>query len=344
VTNGAERRTKPVVLLYEAIHPDGLALLEEQAEVRYAPGWSEEEVLPILRDVAGIIIRANGRITRRLMEHAPRLKVVGRHGVGLDNVDVAAATDLGIYVVNTPQANAEAVAEHTLGLMIALFKHIVAGDRELRAGNWDARYRLVGHELKGCTLGVVGCGRIGSRVAQMAHAAFDVHILYHDAVPRPELEARLGAKRLGLEELLQRADCVTLHVPLTPATRELIGERELALMKPTAFLINTSRGPVVDEAALIQALQAGRIAGAALDVYATEPLPTDSPLLDVENVIVTPHMAAHTVEALRNMSLVAKDVIAVLEGREPAHWVNREGVRARSGHVAPRVSGNTAAG
>ncbi len=305
---------KPVVLLYESIHPDGLAVLKEKAEVRYAPGWSEEEVLPIIGDVAGIIIRANGQITRRLMENAPCLKVVGRHGVGLDNVDVAAATELGITVVNTPEANAEAVAEHTLGLMIALSKRIGEGDRALRAGNWDARYTLIGHELRGCTLGVIGCGRIGSRVAHMAHAAFDMQVVYHDVIAYPKLEAELGAERVELEKLLRRSDVVTLHVPLTPATQGLIGEKELALMKPTAFLINTSRGPVVDEAALVEALRSGQIAGAGLDVYSTEPLPADSPLLSMENVLFTPHMAAHTEEALRNMSLVAEDIIAVLEG------------------------------
>lgn len=319
----------PTVLLYESIHADGLALLQEKAEVRYASGWSEEEVLPIVADVEGIIIRANGRITRRLMENAPRLKVVGRHGVGLDNVDVATASELGIYVVNTPEANAESVAEHALGLMIALSRQIVEGDRELRAGNWNARYALIGRELRWCTLGVLGCGRIGSRMAQMAHAAFDMQVLYDDVIPRPELEVTLGAKRVPREELLRRADYVTLHVPLIPSTRGLIGAGELALMKPTAFLINTSRGPVVDEDALREALRSGRIAGAALDVYSTEPLPDDSPLLSAQNLLLTPHMAAHSEEALRNMSMVAEDIIAVLEGREPTHWVNQDMMQHR---------------
>jgi len=244
--------------------------------------------------------------------------------VGVDNVDVATATELGIYVVNTPQANAESVAEHALGLMIALSKRIVEGDRALRAGNWDARHTLIGRELRGRILGVIGCGRIGSRVAHMAHAAFDMRVLYHDVVAQPELEAKVGAERVEIEELLRRADCVTLHVPLTPATRGLISERELALMKPTALLINTSRGAVVNEVALVEALRGGEIAGAGLDVYSMEPLSADSQLLSMQNVLLTPHMAAHTEEALRNMSMVAKDVIAVLEGREPRYWVNRE--------------------
>jgi len=313
---------KPVVLLYEAIHPAGLAVLEGRAEVRYAPGWSEAAVRPILGDVAGIIIRANGHITRPLMEAAPRLQVVGRHGVGVDNVDIAAATELGIVVVNTPEANVEAVAEHALGLMIALAKRMVEGDRALRRGEWDARYRLIGRELRGCTLGVVGGGRIGSRVADMAHHAFGARVVYCDVVPQPALEEALGAERVGLEVLLHRADVVTLHVPLTPATRGLIGARELALMKPTALLINTSRGAVVDEAALAEALRAGRIAGAGLDVYAEEPAPADHPLCALPQAILTPHMAAHTEEALRNMSLVTEDVMAVIEGREPRYRAN----------------------
>ncbi len=321
---------KPTVLLYESIHADGLALLEEEADVRYAPGWSEAEVLPIVADVEGIIIRANGRITRRLMESAPSLRVVGRHGVGLDNVDVGAAAELGIYVVNTPDANAESVAEHALGLMIALSRRIVEGDRELRAGHWNARYALIGRELRWCTLGVVGCGRIGSRVAQMAHAAFEMEVLYDDVIPHPELEMTLGATRVPREGLLRRADYVTLHVPLIPSTQGLIGASELALMKATAFLINTSRGPVVDEDALMEALRSGRIAGAALDVYSTEPLPDDSPLLSTQNLLLTPHMAAHSEEALRNMSLVAEDIIAVLEGQEPRHWVNRDMMQHRT--------------
>jgi D-3-phosphoglycerate dehydrogenase len=318
------------VLLYESIHPEGLAVLEEKAQVRYAPGWSEEEVLPIIGDIEGIIIRANGRVSRRLMERAPRLKVVGRHGVGLDNVDVAAASELGVYVVNTPAANAEAVAEHALGLIVALSKQIVQGDRELRAGNWDARYSLIGRELHRRTLGVVGCGRIGCLVAQMAHAAFKVEVLYYDVVARPELEAESNAQRVGLKELLRRADYVTLHVPLIPNTRGLLGERELALMKPTALLVNTSRGQVVDESALTEALTSKRIAGAGLDVFWTEPLPADSPLLSLQNVLLTPHMAAHTEEALRNMSLVSKDIVAVLEGQEPEHCVNRDVMRRRT--------------
>jgi D-3-phosphoglycerate dehydrogenase len=321
---------KPVVLLYEPIHAEGLGVLHKMAQVRYAPGWSEEEVIPVLDAVEGIIIRANGRITQRLMEAAPRLKVVGRHGVGLDNVDVAAATELGICVVNTPDANAESVAEHALGLMIALSKRIVEGDRGLRAGDWDARYTLIGHDLHGCTLGVVGCGRIGSRVAHMAHAAFDARVLYCDVIAHAELQASLGAQRLELEELLSKADLVTLHVPLIPSTRGLIGERELRLMKPSALIVNTSRGPVVDEQALVGALRSGRIAGAGLDVYSTEPLPADSPLLTALNTILTPHMAAHTDEALRRMSLVSEDIVAVLGGREPLHWVNREAMRTRA--------------
>jgi phosphoglycerate dehydrogenase-like enzyme len=172
-------------------------------------------------------------------------------------------------------------------------------------------------------LGVVGCGRIGSRVAHMTHASLEMQVLYHDVVSRPELECAVGAQRVELEELLRRADYVTVHVPLASGTRGLIGKRQLALMKPTSYLVNTSRGAVVDESALAEALGSGLIAGAGLDVFSTEPLAADSPLLSLPNAILTPHMAAHTEEALRNMSLVSRDVLAVLEGREPRYAVNR---------------------
>ena len=313
---------KPIVLLYEQIHEDALALLREKAEVRLAQSLAEEELLTEVREVEGIIVRAGGAVTRRIMENAPRLKVVGRHGVGVDTIDVEAATAHGVYVVNTPWAPVEPVAEHVLGMMLALSKNIVRADKALRRGKWQVRREYIGQTLFGKTLGIVGFGRIGQRVAELC-LPFKMSILYHDIVEQGEAAERLGAQKVSLEELLRRADYVSLHVPLTPATRHLIGARQLALMKPTAYLINTARGPVVDEAALIEALREGRIAGAGLDVYEQEPAPPDNPLFALPNVVLTPHMASHTQEAMREMAMVVKDVIAVLEGREPRYAVNR---------------------
>jgi D-3-phosphoglycerate dehydrogenase len=312
---------KPVVLLYEPIHEKALALLQEKAEVRMAQSLEEDRLLEAVRDVEAIIIRANGTVTRRLMEAAPRLKVVARHGVGIEAIDRKAAAERGIAVVNTPFANDESVAEQCIGMVIALAKRIPEADRAMRAGDWEARYRLIGVEVAGKTLGLVGFGKIGQRVASIGQRGLGMSILYHDVVAYPGQEAALGARAVGLKELLEQSDFVSLHVPLVPATRGLIDETALRRMKRTAYLINTARGPVVDQGALTRALQEGWIAGAGLDVYDPEPLPADSPLLKMTNVVLSPHMAAHTDEALLRMAMVVTDVMAVLEGRQPEHPV-----------------------
>jgi D-3-phosphoglycerate dehydrogenase len=286
-----------------------------------AGSLEEEALIKGVADVDGIIIRANGTVSRRLMEAAPRLKVVARHGIGLDNIDRQAAAERGILVVNTPEANVESVAEHCLGMMIALSKHLYRADKALRAGSWEARYRLVGSELSGKTLGLVGFGRIGQRLGSLCHNALSMPLLYYDVVTYPEAEASLGARHVPLNELLETADFVSVHVPLLPTTRGLIDETALRRMKSNAFLINTSRGPVVDQAALIRALQEGWIAGAGLDVFDPEPLPVDSPLLVMDRLVVSPHMAAHTDEALLRMAMVFEDVLAVIDGKPPKNPV-----------------------
>ncbi|MCJ7511588.1 MAG: hydroxyacid dehydrogenase [Anaerolineales bacterium] len=309
--------SRPVVLLYEPMHEKAVAWLAERAEVRMAPSLDEEALLQVVAEVDGIILRANGKVTRRLMQAAPRLKVVARHGVGVEAIDRVAAAELGITVVNTPYANDESVAEQCLGMMVALAKHILEADRALRGGDWDARYRLIGAELEGKTLGLVGFGKIGQRLAKICHLGLDMPIVYYDVVAYPEVEDALGARRASLDEVLAQADFVSVHVPLVPETRGLINEAALRKMKPSAYLINSSRGPVVDQAALLRALQEGWIAGAGLDVFDPEPLPAGSPLLKLENVVVSPHMAAHTDEALYRMALAVQDVMAVIEGKAP---------------------------
>ncbi len=314
---------KPIVLLLGEIHEDAMALLREKAEVRFATGLGEEDLIAQVGEVEGIVIRAEGDVNRRVLENAPRLKVVGRHGVGVDNVDLEAAAEHGIYVVNTPQAPVEPVAEHALGLMIVLSKHILRADKAARQGKWDARFEYIGQSLRGKTLGIVGFGNIGRRLAELCQP-FYMTILYHDILEQEAEADRLRARWVALDELLRWSDYVSLHTPLLPATWHLIGERELSLMKPTAYLINTSRGAVVDEAALLTALRGGKIAGAGLDVFDQEPTPADNPLFALPNVVLTPHMASHTEEALRDMAMVVKDIIAVLEGKEPENWVNRD--------------------
>jgi D-3-phosphoglycerate dehydrogenase len=313
--------SKPVVLLFEPIHSQAVELLAQHAEVRMADNLEPEYLLKNVPEVQGIIIRANGKVDRGLMEAAPNLKVVARHGTGVEAIDLHAAQELGIKVVNTPEANVESVAEQCLGMMIILAKRILQADRDLHNGDWDSRYRLTGIELLGKTLGVVGIGRIGYRVAELCHQGLHMPVLYYDIVSNPEAEQGFGAKRVGLNQLLETADFVSIHLPLVPATREIINAQALTRMKSSAFLINSSRGAVVDQAALILALQHGTIAGAGLDVYASEPLPANNPLLQLDNVVVTPHMAAHTEEALLRMAMVVEDVIAVLEGDEPKNPV-----------------------
>jgi D-3-phosphoglycerate dehydrogenase len=316
---------KPVVLLYEPIHERAVKVLQDRAEVRMADSLDESALLKTVADVAGIIIRANGAISRRLMEAAPNLKVVARHGVGVEAIDRQAAAELGITVVNTPDANVESVAEQCLGMMIVLAKRIRQADRAIRAGDWQARYRLTGNELLGKTLGLIGFGRIGRRLAEMGHAGLSMAIVYHDVVAYPEAEKALEARKVGLDDLLAGSDFVSVHTPLTSETRGLIGEAALRKMKKSAFLINTSRGQVVNQPALVQALRDGWIAGAGLDVYDPEPLPPDSPLLTMDNVILSPHMASHTDEALYRMAMVVTDVLAVIEGRKPEHAVEWKG-------------------
>jgi D-3-phosphoglycerate dehydrogenase len=319
--------SRPIVLLFEPIHERALEQLKQRAEVRMAESLDEDALLKDIVDVEGIIIRANGRVTRRLMEAAPKLKVVARHGTGVEAIDRKAAHELGITVVNSPAANFESVAEQCLAFMLILGKRIREADLAIRAGDWDSRYRLIGIELFGKTLGLVGFGRIGQRVAEMAHRALSMSILYYDLVEYPQVESSLGAERVSLDDVLKKSDFVSIHVPLVPETHGLIDTKALKKMKPQSFLINSSRGPVVVQKALLKALKERWIAGAGLDVYDPEPLPADDPLLSLDNVILSPHMAGHTDEALYRMAQVAEDVMRVIEGQEPEYPVRWDAAR-----------------
>ncbi len=311
------------IVLCEPIHERGLKILAARGRVAVAPSPTEEALMPLLATADAVVIRAITRITRRTLEAAPRLKVIGRHGIGLDNVDLAAATERGVWVVNTPDAPTESVAEHFLMLALMLARRFPQVHRLLRQGQWQSGLDGPGMELAGRTIGLVGFGRIGRRIGTICGRTFGCRILYTDVVACPELEAELGAERVPLERLLAESDFVGLAVPLVESTRHLIGAAEIARMKPTAFLLNVCRGPVWDESALAAALFERRIAGAASDVFEQEPAPPDHPLLALENFIATPHTATMTQEALERMSLVAEDVVAVLDGRRP-RWPANE--------------------
>ncbi len=311
-------------LFYEPMHEAGTGLLQQRGDAILAPALDEATLVSLVRDVDAIVIRANGKITRTVMEAAPRLKVVGRHGVGLENVDVAAATERGIWVVNTPEANSESVAEHFVALALILSKRLLEADQALRAGNWNVRYEYIGRELFGKSLGVVGFGRIGRATARICHQGFRMPVLYYDVVAAPaEIEAETRARRVTLEELLRSADHISLNLPLTAETRHIIGREQIRLMKHTAYLLNLGRGPLWDETAVLEALEQQWIAGAGTDVFEEEPTAKDNPLFRHRRFVCTPHMAAHTDEAMRRMSLVAEDIVAVLEGREPRWPANR---------------------
>jgi D-3-phosphoglycerate dehydrogenase len=307
------------VLLYEDMHQAGKQVLAEKAEILFARSLDEDDLIEQVKDIDALIIRANGAVSIRLMDAAPRLKVIGRHGVGLDAIDLDAAKERDIVVCNTPVANVESVAEQAVGLMLAISKHIARADKAMREGGWQVRYEYIGQELWGRTLGLIGLGRIGGRVAEICHYAFNMPILYYDIISYPQAEEELGARKLLLDDVLAEADYISVHVPLLPATQGLIGQEQFKLMNMGAILINTARGPIIDEMALVEALTNGHLAGAGLDVYSIEPVAADNPLLRLENVVLTPHMAAHTEDSLRAMSLVAEDVLRVLEGREPVY-------------------------
>lgn len=279
------------------------------------------ELAGLLADVDGAILGLD-EVTAEALEQAGRLRVISRYGVGLDSVDVAAATARGIVVTITPGANSVAVAELTMALMLALARHIPQLDRQVKAGEWG---RIRGVELAGLALGLIGLGRIGREVAKRA-AAFNMRILFYDPFPPPEeVQAQLGTAPAALDNLLAESDVVSLHLPLTDDTRHLIDRGALAKMKPGAILINTARGGLVEEPALAEALQSGQLAGAACDVFAQEPPARDNPLLKLDGFIATPHVGSATRQTTLRMGLMASEnALAVLRGERPAHVVNPE--------------------
>lgn len=312
------------VLLYESMHPEGIKLLKEKCDVVYAESLEEENLMRQGYDVDAIIVRANGSVTKALMDSASRLRVIGRHGVGLENIDLLAAKEHGIEVVYTPVANAESVAEHFVALALMLAKKLRLGDMALRAGNWKARYELLGREIYGKVLGIVGFGRIGKQTARICRKGFGMSVLYYDVVSFPEEEKELDAKRVDLKQIFREGDFISINLPLLPQTRGVINADLLKLMKTTAFLINMARGPLWEEADVARALKENWIAGAGSDVFEVEPSPPGNPLFEMDNFVGTPHMAAHTEESMTRMSMVSRDILAVLEGRKPQFPVPEE--------------------
>jgi len=285
---------------------------------------SEEQGIAVVKD-ADVLVVGLQRITERVLEAAARLKVIGRCGVGLDNVDLRAAGARGIPVVYTPGANAQTVADLTLGLMLALARKITQADRMTRDNQWK---RIMGNDVWGKTLGIFGLGQIGANVARRAKG-FDMRVVAYDVVQNPPLAKELGVEYRSKADIIAQADFITLHLPLNQETQGFIGEQELKAMKKTAVLVNTSRGGIVDEQALYRGLKAGEIAGAALDVFAQEP-PGKTPLVELDNFIGSPHIGGITVEAIERIGMtVARDIVAVLKGKTPQFLANREWLVAK---------------
>jgi D-3-phosphoglycerate dehydrogenase len=301
--------------------PEALALLEAETDTIHSIELAD------LPGVVGAILGVDPTADADFMDRAgPSLKVIARHGIGVDNVDLAAATERGILVVNTPDAPTESTAEHAVALLLALAKQVAAGDRNLRGTANIPHSRLQGTELRGRVLGVVGFGRIGRRVAEICGQGLQMRVVTFDPYMNQAVAAMTNVEAVdSLEALLDRADFVSLHPALTPETRHLIGQPELRRMKPTAFLINVSRGPVVDEVALIEALESGQLAGAAMDVFDPEPPSPDNPLFRLPNVVATPHISSFTDLGRQAMSQGAvEQTLQVVRGDRPPFLVNPE--------------------
>lgn len=299
------------ILVSDSIHPEFIDKLEEIGiQVDYEPNVKNDRLFEIIPDYDGLVVRSRTKVTQELIGQGLKLKVIGRAGVGLDNIDVNYANEKGIIVVNTPEAPSASVAELVIGLMISVVRHIPLADSSMKEGKW-IKSKLTGHELKDKTLGIIGFGRVGSKVAQIA-SAIGMSIVFFDPYVSDEYAKKLDVNRVDLATLLKYSDVVTLHVPLTSETYHMIGRNELTTMKKSAILINTSRGAVIDERALVDSLRSGDILGAGLDAYSNEP-PKDLELINLPNVICTPHIGSETMETKKRIAtLLAGKVIDIL--------------------------------
>ncbi len=308
------------ILVAEPLAEEGLAILRTEHDVEVRTGLERSEFLRILPEYDALLVRSQVQADAEAVAAGTRLAVIGRAGVGVDNIDLAAATEAGITVVNAPTGNTIAAAEHTLALLFALARHIPTADASLRRGEWK-RSLFTGVELRGKTLGIIGLGKVGMAIADRAQG-MEMDVLGHDPYVTEEAAVLHRVHLLPLRDLLAKADAVTVHVPLTRSTRNLIGPAEIALMKPGAFLVNVARGGVIEEAALAEALTEGRLGGAAVDVFTEEP-PKGSPLLSAPNTILTPHLGASTAEAQTRVAVeAAEQVLDVLAGRPARYAVN----------------------
>jgi D-3-phosphoglycerate dehydrogenase len=317
------------ILVADPIAEEGIQSLRSYAQVDVKTKLGPEQLKAIIGDYDALIVRSQTQVKAEVIELGKKLKVIGRAGVGTDNIDVDAATRNGIVVVNAPTGNTVAAAEHTIALMLALARNVPQANSRLKSGKWQ-RETMVGTELRNKILGIIGLGNVGSEVAKRAQA-FEMRVVAHDPFISKDYASNLKVDLVSLDQLLKEADFITLHVPLTAATKKLIGSKELAKLKPTARIINCARGGLVDEEAIVKAIKTGKIAGAAFDVFDKEPV-SDSPLFTEDKIIVTPHLGASTIEAQTGIAQdIAEEVLAVLQGRFSKYAVNAP-------HIAPELA------
>ncbi|MGA3110795.1 MAG: glyoxylate reductase [Candidatus Bathyarchaeia archaeon] len=327
---------KPKVYVTRELSERGLKIIKENfdAEVwpEYAPP-SKKVIIEKAENVDALVTLLSDKIDAEVLEASPNLKIIAQMAVGFDNIDLQEATKRGIYVTNTPEVLTETTADFAWALLMALARRVVEADKYVRAGQWKVGWHpsmMLGRDVHGATIGIVGAGRIGYALAKRAKG-FDMKILYYDVILRPEIEKEFGAKAVTLNELLKESDFVSIHVSLMKETHHLINAEKLRLMKRTGYLINNSRGPVVDEKALYQALKEGIIAGAGLDVFEQEPTPADNPLLKLDNVIVAPHISSASQETRSRMAeIAAENLVTFFEGRIPPNLVNPGVMKVRS--------------
>jgi len=317
----------PRVLVSDPIAPEGIAILKQVADVDVKTGLPKEELASIIGDYDALAVRSETKVTAEILEKATKLKIIGRAGVGVDNIDVAKATERGVLVVNSPEGNTMAAAELTVAMLLALARNIPQADATLRVGEWK-RSKYMGSEIYGKTLGVIGLGKIGREVAKRLQS-FEMKVIGYDPYLKAEQAEALGIRLVDLPTLYKESDYITVHVPKTKETAGMIAAEQIATMKPTVRLINVARGGIIDEAALAEAAKSGKIAGAAIDVFSVEPATADNPLLGIPNIITTPHLGASTEEAQVNVAIdIAEQIADVLSGKPARAAVNMPSVSA----------------
>ena len=326
---------KPKVYITRDLPERGLKKIKEHFDAEVWPEYAPPPKKVIVDKVAtvdALVSLLSDKIDPEVFKAAPKLKIVSQLAVGFDNIDIAEATRRGIYVTNTPEVLTDTTADFAWALLMAIARRVAEADKYVRTGKWKVGWHpamLSGRDIYGATIGIIGAGRIGYAVAKRAKG-FDMRVLFYDVIPRPEMEKDFGAKKVDLDTLLRESDFVSVHVPLKKETHHLVNAQTLSLMKKTAYLINNSRGPVVDEKALYEALRKEQIAGAGLDVFEQEPTPVDNPLLKLDNVVVAPHISSASLETRAKMSeMVAENLVAFFEGKRPPNLVNSDVIKTK---------------